>query len=83
MCEVPGFMGFAGGHIEDEVDGHRNCFIALVGWENTQVHDEYHHTQHFREGRRILLDPAPGGYNYYGHLAFGGSGMEEEKGSKL
>lgn len=68
-------MGIAGGHIVEEVDGQKNAFIALVGWENVEVHDAYHHTKHFLERRRILSDPNSG-YNYYGHLAFGETGME-------
>ena len=77
---VPGFMGIAGGHIIEEVDGYKNCFIALVGWENVEVHDHYHHTDHFRERRRILLDPAEGKYNYYGHLAFESTGLVTNEG---
>lgn len=78
---VPGFLGIAGGHIIESVDGHENCFIALVGWENVEVHDAYHHTKHFYDRRKILLDPAEGKYNYYGHLALGNSssGVEEDK----
>jgi hypothetical protein len=81
VCHVPGFMGIAGGHIVEEVDGMKNAFIALVGWENVEVHDAYHHTQHFRDRRRILLDPAKGRFNYYGHLAFENTGLE--RGAKL
>lgn len=69
---VPGFMGIAGGPILETVDGHKNAFIALVGWESIEVHDAYHHTKHFRDRRRILLDPCHG-FNYYGHLLFGSS----------
>ncbi|KAF8846538.1 hypothetical protein BDZ45DRAFT_608827 [Acephala macrosclerotiorum] len=67
---VPGFMGIAGGPVLEAVDGCERAFIALVGWENVEVHEEYHHTEHFRQRRRILLDPAEGGYAYYGHIAF-------------
>lgn len=73
---VPGFLGIAGGPMIGEVDGHKNAFIALVGWENVEVHDAYHHTKHFRDRRRILLDPAEK-YAYYGHLAFGDSGSKD------
>lgn len=76
---VPGFMGIAGGKIVEEVNGKPGAFIALVGWENVDVHDAYHHTQHFRERRRILLDPAKGGFTLYGHLAFESSGLEGDK----
>jgi hypothetical protein len=69
---VPGFLGIAGGPMIGEVDGHKNAFIALVGWENVEVHNAYHHTQHFRERRRILLDPAER-FDHYGHIAFGDS----------
>lgn len=79
---VPGFMGIAGGYMLEPVDGHEKAFIALVGWENVEVHDAYHHTQHFRDRRRILLDPAER-YNYYGHIAFGDSGAEKEGQAKL
>ena len=79
---VPGFMGIAGGYMIEPVDGHEKAFIALVGWENVEVHEAYHHTQHFRDRRRILLDPAER-YNYYGHIAFGNSDIEEESKAKL
>jgi hypothetical protein len=79
---VPGFMGIAGGPIIGNVDGHENAFIALVGWENVEVHNAYHHTKHFKDRRRILLDPCQG-FNYYGHLAFGDNGMESGGRAKL
>jgi hypothetical protein len=41
-----------------EVDGHKNAFIPLVGWESVEVHGAYHHTKHFRDMRTILLNPA-------------------------
>ena len=66
----------------EPVDGHEKAFIALVGWESVEVHDAYHHTQHFKDRRRILLDPAER-YNYYGHIAFGNSGVEKEGQAKL
>jgi hypothetical protein len=66
---VPGFMGIAGGYMIEPVDGHERSFIALVGWESVEVHDAYHHTEHFMSRRRILLDPCFR-YNYYGHIAF-------------
>lgn len=57
------------------------CYVAVVGWENVEVHDAYHHTQHFWDRRRILLDPAKAGYVGYGHIAFGqtNQGEVEEK----
>ncbi len=75
---VPGFLGIAGGPVLEAVksrhgEQHERCFVALVGWESVAVHEEYHHTQHFFERRRILLDPAEGGFVNYGHIAFGGS----------
>lgn len=70
---IPGFMGIAGGPVLEIVDGHKNAYVALVGWENVEVHEAYHHTQHFRDRRRILLDPCKG-YAYYGHIAFGNDG---------
>jgi hypothetical protein len=75
-------LGIAGGHVIEPVDGKERCFIALVGWENVEVHDAYHHTQHFYDRRRILLDPANDSYAYYGHIA---SSQEVKKGesSKL
>lgn len=79
---VPGFMGIAGGYMIEPVDGHEKAFIALVGWENVEVHDAYHHTEHFRERRRILLDPCER-YNYYGHIAFADSGAEKKGQAKL
>jgi len=79
---VPGFMGIAGGPMIGEVDGHKNAFIALVGWENVDVHNAYHHTQHFKDRRRILLDPCDK-FSYYGHLAFGDSGREGSDLAKL
>lgn len=79
---VPGFMGIAGGYMVGPVNGHDKAFIALVGWENVEVHNAYHHTQHFRDRRRILLDPCKG-FNYYGHIAFGSSSTGVEEKSKL
>ena len=77
---VPGFLGIAGGPVLESVDGHERAFIALVGWESVAVHEAYHHTRHFREeGRRVLLEPAEGGYAYYGHIAFSHA---EEKGRR-
>jgi hypothetical protein len=79
---VPGFLGIAGGPVLESVNGHERAFIALVGWESVAVHEAYHRTAHFREeGRRVLLEPAEGGYAYYGHIAFshaeeGGEGRE-------
>lgn len=79
---VPGFLGIAGGPIIEKVDGKPDAFIALVGWENVEVHDAYHHTKHFSDRRRILLDPCKG-FNYYGHLAFGDTGAEPTFQTKL
>jgi hypothetical protein len=80
---VPGFMGIAGGPVLEPVkDRHGNmqerCYVAVVGWENVEVHDAYHHTQHFWDRRRILLDPAKAGFVGYGHIAFGDSNSEAE-----
>ena len=74
---VPGFMGIAGGPVIEAVNGCERGFIALVGWENVEFHDAYHHTKHFRDRRRILLDPAKDGYAYYGHIAFAHNEGEE------
>jgi hypothetical protein len=74
---VPGFMGIAGGPVIEAVNGCERGFIALVGWENVEVHDAYHHTKHFRDRRRILLDPAKDEYAYYGHIAFAHNEGEE------
>ena len=79
---VPGFMGIAGGYMVGPVDGHDRAFIALVGWQNVEVHNAYHHTQHFRERRRILLDPCKG-FNYYGHIALGSTNTEEKEKPRL
>jgi hypothetical protein len=63
--------GIAGGPVLESVNGHERAFIALVGWESVAVHEAYHHTRHFREeGRKVLLEPAKGGYAYYGHIGF-------------
>jgi len=59
----------------EAVGGHENCFIALVGWESVEVHEAYHRTEHFKQRRRILLDPAKGGYALYGHIGFGDRGV--------
>lgn len=79
---VPGFLGIAGGPVLETVDGHKNAFVALVGWENVEVHDAYHHTKHFRDRRRILLDPCKG-FNYYGHIVFGSSSSDATSQVKL
>ncbi|CZR54090.1 uncharacterized protein PAC_03973 [Phialocephala subalpina] len=76
---VPGFMGIAGGPVLEAVDGHERAFIALVGWESVEVHEAYHRTKHFLERRGILLDPAEGGYAYFGHIAFQEEGDGEGK----
>jgi hypothetical protein len=75
-------MGIAGGPVLEAVkDRHgkmqERCYVAVVGWENVEVHDAYHHTQHFWDRRRILLDPAKGGFVGYGHIAFGSSSEGE------
>lgn len=73
--------GNGGGDSDSEGKGglvwRERCFVALVGWENVRVHEEYHHTRHFRERRGILLGPAKGGFVGYGHIAFGGSSEGE------
>ena len=66
---VPGCMGVAGGWMIEPVDGHEECYIVWVGWENTEVHDAYHHTKDFRK-RGIILSQANSGYREYGHVAF-------------
>ncbi len=76
MQHVPGFMGIAGGPVIEAVDGCERAFVALLGWESVDVHEAYHHTEHFRERRGILLDPAGAGISHYGHIAFGESGSQ-------
>jgi hypothetical protein len=66
---VPGCLGVAGGWMVEPVDGHERSYIVWVGWENTEVHDAYHHTKDF--GRRgIILWQGNKGYREYGHVAF-------------
>jgi hypothetical protein len=65
---VPGFMGIAGGYLEEEINGQK-AFIALVGWENTHVHDAYHQTRHFRRNAGVL-GRGNSGYDEYGHVVF-------------
>ena len=58
---VPDFVGITGGPVLEAVNGHENCFIALVGWESVEVHEAYHATEHFkREGRAVLMSEARG-----------------------
>ncbi len=67
--EVPGFMGIAGGHIIEPVNGHERSFLALVGWESIDAHEAYHKTNHFRARAGILAEGNVG-YDEYGHIAF-------------
>ena len=66
---VPGCLGVAGGWMIEPVDGHEKSYIVWVGWENTEVHDAYHHTKDFRQ-RGIILWQGNKGYREYGHVAF-------------
>lgn len=70
--KVDGFMGIAGGPLVEPVQGYKDCFIALVGWKNVEVHDAYHHTQDFADKRDVLLDPGRSKKKFteYGHIAF-------------
>ena len=70
---VKGCMGVAGGYIVEPVDGHQRCFIAWVGWETIEDHENYHRTKHWQH-RRAILEQGQKGYKEYGHVAFvGGS----------
>ncbi|KAF1814303.1 hypothetical protein P152DRAFT_472078 [Eremomyces bilateralis CBS 781.70] len=70
--KVEGFMGIAGGPLVESVAGFKDCYIALVGWKNVEVHDTYHHTADFASKSHILLDPGRSKKKFteYGHIAF-------------
>ena len=75
---VQGCLGVAGGYIIEPIEGCERCFIAWVGWENTEVHDAYHHTKHFRD-RSIILQQGNKGYREYGHVAFSNQDVSPSK----
>ena len=64
-----GCEGVSGGYIIDDLEGHgeERAYIAWVGWETTEAHDELHHAQFFRD-RRIILQQGNKGYREYGHV---------------
>lgn len=78
---VPGCMGASGGWITDEVDipgapknmkgggKWKNCFIAWVGWESVEAHDDFHKAEDFKKRGRLLSE-ANFGYTEYGHVCF-------------
>lgn len=70
--KVKGCMGVAGGYIVEPIDGHERCFIAWVGWNTTEEHAEYHHTQHWRD-RKAILQQGHQGYREYHHVVFDNS----------
>jgi hypothetical protein len=66
-----GCEGVSGGYIIDDIEGHGECkaYIAWVGWETTEAHDELHHAQFFKD-RRIILQQGHKGYREYGHVVW-------------
>ena len=66
--EVPGCLGVTGGWMVEPMEGSL-CYIVYVGWESVEVHDAYHHTNHFRQ-RVVILREHNQGYREYGHVAF-------------
>lgn len=81
ISHVKGYMGIAGGPIVEDVDGYKNCFIALVGWSSIEEHEAYHHTKDFAEKRHILHDAGRSKKKFtrYGHIAFENGETEEGK----
>lgn len=66
---VDGCRGIAGGRVLEPVDGLENGYAVYVGWQTVKQHDDYHHTQHFRD-RWIVLQTGCQGYVEYGHVVF-------------
>lgn len=67
----PGCDGVSGGYIIDDIEGHgeNKAYIAWVGWETTEAHDDLHHAQFFKD-RRIILTQGNKGYREYGHVVW-------------
>lgn len=81
--KVPGCLGVTGGWVVEPVEGHEaGCFIAWVGWQNTKVHDDYHHTKDFKR-RGVILAQGQKGFREYGHVAFLHSRGPREGAAKL
>lgn len=66
--EVPGCLGVTGGWMVEPVE-EQLCYVVYVGWASVEVHDAYHHTNHFRQ-RVVILREHNQGYREYGHVAF-------------
>lgn len=60
---VDGCLGVTGGRVVESVEGHRNCYVAYVGWESIEKHDAYH----------IVLSLGNQGWKEYGHVKFQGA----------
>lgn len=66
--KVPGCLGVTGGWMVEPME-EQLCYVVYVGWESVEVHDAYHHTNHFRQ-RVVILREHNEGYREYGHVAF-------------
>lgn len=66
--EVPGCLGVTGGWMVEPME-EQLCYVVYVGWASVEVHDAYHHTNHFRQ-RVVILRKHNQGYREYGHVAF-------------
>jgi hypothetical protein len=66
-----GCAGVSGGYIIDDIEGfgENMAYIAWVGWETTEAHDELHHAQWFKD-RRIVLTQGNKGWREYGHVVW-------------
>lgn len=47
-------------------------YVVYVGWETTEKHHAYHHTDHFRQFGNVLRCGNEG-FAEYGHVVFEGS----------
>ncbi|KAJ5099596.1 hypothetical protein N7532_006597 [Penicillium argentinense] len=68
VSTVPGCIGVTGGWMVESVEG-QPSYVVYVGWASLEVHDAYHHTNHFRQ-RAAILREHNRGYREYGHVAF-------------
>lgn len=58
-------------------------YVVYVGWETTEKHHAYHHTEHFRQFGNVLRCGNEG-FAEYGHVVFEGSREKGDgKGARL
>lgn len=48
-----------------------NCYLVYVGWDSIKDHNDYHHTQHFKD-HGVVLRIGNSGWREYGHIKFEG-----------